>query len=154
MRLLTDKINSKIDRMSVVKGDCKIWIGMVDSMGYAKAKLTPHWTKGGRVSRMILLIKLGRIPMKSEWACHICDNPLCVNINHIYVGDAKSNNLDTVRRFRRRDRKIDDCTKDLMINEYLAGKTTQQVLGLQYGVSQVRVSQIVRSTRRADELER
>lgn len=32
--------------------------------------------------------------------CHHCDNPRCVNPNHIYLGDFFDNNRDTIRRKR------------------------------------------------------
>ena len=147
MQILADKIRARIEiRSDLHSNECRIWTGMVDSMGYAKAKLAPHWPKGARVSRMILAIKLGRVPTKDEWACHSCDNILCVNEGHIYLGNALTNNRDTVVRGRRTNGfgKTDDKIKAEIRILYLSGSITQEELGKQYGVTQVRISQIIR----------
>jgi DNA-binding XRE family transcriptional regulator len=39
----------------------------------------------------------GPIP-KGKRICHHCDNPRCVNPEHLYVGDARTNALDVVDR--------------------------------------------------------
>jgi hypothetical protein len=36
--------------------------------------------------------------------CHHCDNPPCVNPNHLYVGNARMNTDDTIRRGRTNQR--------------------------------------------------
>lgn len=147
MSVLEDEIRSRIKARSTRRGKCLIWTGMVDSMGYAKAKLAPYWPAGGRVSRMILMIKLGRLPLSSEWACHTCDNPRCVDESHIYCGDAVTNNHDTVRRGRRTNghAKTDRRIRTKIRREYATGRFTQSELASKYGVNQPRISQIVRS---------
>ena len=39
----------------------------------------------------------GKIP-KGKRICHHCDNPRCVNPEHLYAGDAKTNSMDVVAR--------------------------------------------------------
>jgi hypothetical protein len=41
----------------------------------------------------------GPIP-KGKMICHHCDNPACVNPEHLYLGDGKSNKQDCIRRGR------------------------------------------------------
>ena len=36
----------------------------------------------------------------SKFACHHCDNPMCINVDHLYIGDAQTNADDMVRRGR------------------------------------------------------
>lgn len=35
-----------------------------------------------------------------QFVCHHCDNPLCVNLEHVYLGSALTNNRDTAARKR------------------------------------------------------
>jgi hypothetical protein len=35
-----------------------------------------------------------------DFACHTCDNPLCVNLEHLYVGSPQSNRDDAKARGR------------------------------------------------------
>ena len=41
-------------------------------------------------------------PLGERFACHTCDNPACVNPNHIYAGDMRTNVADAVERGRLR----------------------------------------------------
>lgn len=34
------------------------------------------------------------------FVCHHCDNGLCINTDHVYLGDAATNNRDAARRNR------------------------------------------------------
>lgn len=48
--------------------------------------------------RWILGFQRGEHLRPKELACHHCDNPPCVNVAHLYVGDAKTNYWDAVNR--------------------------------------------------------
>lgn len=144
MFFLSEKILNLLQIRTKGEGGCLVWTGMVDSMGYAFAKMTPTWPKGTRVSRMVLSMKLGRKAAITEWACHTCDNPLCVNPDHVYCGNATTNNRDTVARNRRGVRKLTAEQNKEILNLYASRKFTQTDLAERYGVSQVRISQIIR----------
>lgn len=42
----------------------------------------------------------GRLPAPSMFICHHCDNPPCVNPDHLYEGTPSQNALDSVARGR------------------------------------------------------
>lgn len=46
------------------------------------------------------LKRAGRGPAEGDMACHDCDNVRCVNPDHLYWGNAKSNHQDAVERQR------------------------------------------------------
>lgn len=78
-------------------GDCWLWTAAVDHYGYGRFRI------GNRhviASRWSLSHELGRSLTPTEWALHSCDNPPCVNPEHLYIGDADRNAQDRVERNR------------------------------------------------------
>jgi hypothetical protein len=60
----------------------------------------PHFSVKGklvRASRYAYAEKHGKIP-PGLMVLHMCDNRLCINTDHLYLGSAKENSLDSVRR--------------------------------------------------------
>ena len=50
----------------------------------------------------LFLAKGGDLDNKDLFAMHICDNPPCVNPNHLVWGTALDNNRDTILKGRRK----------------------------------------------------
>lgn len=74
------------------RGDCWEWQGS-RSHGYGGYA-------GQRAHRVSLEFKLGRPLRDGAFACHHCDNPPCVNPDHLYEGDYVTNSTDAYRRGR------------------------------------------------------
>jgi hypothetical protein len=84
----------------VVKGDedaCWEWLGYKDYRGYGSL-----WDNSlGRnifAHRVAYFIKHGKYP--DNYACHTCDNPPCVNPNHIFDGTPFDNTMDMMAKGR------------------------------------------------------
>lgn len=77
--------------------ECWIWHGPKTHDGYGRM----HTFSFGRIRahRIALWIATGVLP-KDKYACHHCDNPICVRPDHLYWGDADTNNNDCLRRGR------------------------------------------------------
>jgi hypothetical protein len=60
------------------------------TIGYGHGSITTH--------RASWLIHFGELPAKH--VLHHCDTPLCVNPDHLYLGDDKDNHRDMVERGR------------------------------------------------------
>ena len=87
--------------------------------------------KSVRAHRWAYEQAFGPIP-KDLHICHHCDNPSCINPNHLYAGTRKQNMADKIKRNRiPKHYKLTDQD----VNDILSSKDTAKVLGKKYGVS-------------------
>jgi hypothetical protein len=81
--------------------ECWEWIGSTDIENYGIVKWNKKRFRAHRISYELFK---GEIP-KGLCVCHSCDNPKCVNPNHLWVGTIKENNTDRTQKGRNADRK-------------------------------------------------
>jgi hypothetical protein len=79
------------------KTGCLVWTGSTMT-GYPEVMFNGRKCRGHRVA---WLLTRGPIP-PGLFVCHQCDNRLCINPEHLFVGTARDNNLDMDRKGRRR----------------------------------------------------
>jgi hypothetical protein len=77
---------------------CIEWAGSRDVYGYGRIKI--HG-KAHKAHRLAYEKSYGGIP-EGLFVCHKCDNPPCVNPDHLYAGTAADNARDSRIRGRRR----------------------------------------------------
>ena len=51
-----------------------------------------------RVNRLVAHIELGFDLDSDLFICHTCDNPGCINSKHLFIGSAKDNAKDMVKK--------------------------------------------------------
>lgn len=75
---------------------CWVWKGTRKGNGYGG-----FWLRGKTVfaHRYAYILTRGEIP-SGLFACHHCDNRMCVNPDHIFIGTAKDNSQDCVNKGR------------------------------------------------------
>lgn len=90
-----DSYMAQVDKSNGLgpNGDCHIWIGPSDSRGYGKI--------GRKLATHIALEMDGKNrPSTAHGALHSCDNPSCVNPQHLRWGTQKENAADASSRLR------------------------------------------------------
>lgn len=85
---------------------CWEWTACKDEKGYGHIGIKrSRPTKAHRVSRVI---HNGSIPT-GMFVCHSCDNPSCVNPNHLWLGTNKDNIIDASSKRRLREQDQTHC---------------------------------------------
>jgi len=80
------------------KEDCWPWLGAQNGRGYGHIWGGNH-IKLCKSHRVSYELYNGQIPEEID-VCHTCDNPLCVNPNHLFLGTTKDNMQDMVKKGR------------------------------------------------------
>jgi hypothetical protein len=80
----------------VLKTRCWTWTGVRDKAGYGQLRIAGRTVKGHRYA---WVLHKGAIPA-GLCVLHKCDNPSCVNLNHLWLGTIRDNNNDTMTKGR------------------------------------------------------
>lgn len=135
-----------IDRFwkKVKKSDsCWEWQGCYSDYGHGRFRI--HKNAEERAHRFSWQLVNGEIP-KDKIICHKCDNPKCVNPDHLFLGTPKDNTQDMLskrREVRGSQASWSKLTPQQVI-EILADKRFQREIAKDYGICQQAVSDIKR----------
>lgn len=94
---ITDKVKHRFfKKISEADNGCWIWKASKNPQGYGKLFVDGRL----RVATHVSLEISGRPLAKGKFALHKCDNTSCVNPDHLFQGDAKSNIEDAMAKGR------------------------------------------------------
>ncbi len=140
-----DRFWSKVN----IKSDSECWEW---SAGLLSKRYGGFYINGKtcRSHRIAWELHFGDIP-DNLCVCHECDNPKCVNPNHLFLGTHTDNMQDMIRKgrgakgvYRINNPKLSpDQIIEIRI-KYAAGKCSQENLGRRYNISETQIGRIVR----------
>lgn len=78
---------------------CWLWDGVAGPKGYGYMT-TRELGKSTSLSTHVSLLLVDRPVPRGMSACHHCDNPSCVNPDHLFIGTARDNKDDQIRKGR------------------------------------------------------
>lgn len=119
---------------------CWLWLGSQNNLG--RAIFTSKEFGVNKVAnRVSWMIHKGEIP-KGLHVCHSCDNPLCVNPDHLWLGTDQDNNSDKVKK-NRQSRLHGESNPAAVLNKEkvilirtIAWTESARVIGIKFGVSE------------------
>lgn len=142
-----DRFNLK---WKLEESGCWFWIGSKFPKGYGQVKL-PKQRKQEYAHRISYMIHHGEI-LDGKHVCHKCDNPSCVNPDHLFLGTAHDNHMDMKQKGRhlygeRNNQSIltDDAVRK--IKQLLNDGLSQEKIARMFGVQQMQISRIKRGLR-------
>lgn len=125
--------------------NCWLWTGGTTSSGYGSLR---HNKRGMLAHRVSYQLHHGVTLHSSTAVCHSCDNRLCVNPHHLWLGTLEDNNLDRHRKGRSRGGRligVINPMRKLTEQDVRAIRSTSEpllVVAKQFGVSFQTISNI------------
>ena len=119
---------------------CWEWMSSINNKGYGT-----FWYQGRPVyaHRLAYELTVDKIP-NNLCACHHCDNPKCVNPDHLFLGTHKDNIQDASNKGRLRNRYSKLSEFDILeIRNLLASGVSQRMVAKQYSVGVMTINHIV-----------
>jgi hypothetical protein len=120
-----------------LQGKCIEWVGTLKPNGYGCF----HAPRMFYAHRYSYIIHHGEIP-SGLLVCHKCDNRKCVNPEHLFLGTAKDNTMDMIKKNRYGQDLLDPSVIREIRSLYAQG-TKRSEIAKQMGMQWINVNNIV-----------
>lgn len=128
---------------------CWEWQSGLNTGGYGHLSIRG---KARLAHRLVYAVSYGDFS-HNLCVCHTCDNRLCCNPHHLFLGTVKDNNQDRTQKGRggghkikgegNGNHKLTSSDVEEIRKLYATGLYSQQTIGKQFGVHQTVVSSII-----------
>lgn len=150
MKSVEERFWSKVIMSSSTKV-CWEWLAGTYTNGYGQFRFGKKKVKAHRFSYEL---EFGKIPNNLN-VLHKCDNKLCVNPHHLFLGTHQDNMKDKVNKNRQSKAQgikngMAKLTENVIIEirkKYKSGLSTQRQLAKEYNISFKQIHNIVRYKR-------
>lgn len=146
MQQIADRFWEKVEKS---ENGCWSWTASKDGRGYGKFTLRVNGKMVWRIApRVAWELTNGPIP-EGFWTLHRCDNPTCVNPDHLFLGTIKDNAADMVskgrscRGERQGNHKLTDAEVLDILNR-VSNHENQSDIARQFGISNSVITHIKR----------
>jgi hypothetical protein len=138
-RPLSDRFWVKVDKRG--PDECWEWIGHRNKNGYGTIRPGGRGNASVTATHVSYELANGPIP-NGLWVLHRCDNPACVNPNHLFLGTHQDNVDDMIAKGRKRaahgeaqhNSKLTTEQVIAIRQRYAAGNITMYQLAAEYGI--------------------
>lgn len=124
--------------LALNRDQCWHWLGYHNNNGYPQFYIGDGKYTGAHrwIYQLVYCIEL----TSKDFICHHCDNPGCINPNHLFVGDQYANMADMVAKGRGGKAKLNaEQAKEIYI---LQKTSTCREVAKQFNISKATVLQI------------
>jgi hypothetical protein len=127
----TAKFWSRVDKSG---GDdaCWLWTGAKRETGYGQVRWKGRSAR--KAHRVAFEISYGFPPPSNLFVCHTCDNPLCVNPLHLFLGTHKEN-MEDMRAKGKGAKKLTSVQVTEIRRLFDSHEIERTALARQFGVS-------------------
>lgn len=128
--------------ISLITG-CWNWTKLTNELGYGifrRDEIRKFYDGNKYAHRISWMLYNGTIP-NGLYVCHKCDNPLCINPDHLFLGTPKDNNMDKSRKQRGGVNKV-TIDQVRQIKRRLMGGESTFVLSDEFDISERHIREI------------
>ncbi len=135
----------------VLKTRCWLWTASVFKNGLGYGQVHSSGGRGVVAHRVSWSLHMGEIPI-GKLVLHKCDNPICVNPEHLFLGDHQANNEDMWTKGRSRVLTGEDTSQHILTERevvdirrlYARGKFGYKRLAKKFGVAPQTIVHVIK----------